>query len=352
MSLHKYFIQVPVLYRKQPSCKENPQATKKLVWRIKEPYTMYVYHRDSDKVKVEIMGDGKDGIFVNFHDLLAESEERALEFVRGVLSDICIRLSYLMQNQLSFSFNFHSYFYWNDRDIIIKDLNPRENCQRFEDKQNHKVYLNLIDSIGVKDQMDSEVTYEIDFSNFEVLDACSMENSHIKFMLKSFYRALGNWDIASQYFKLFTIIEYLERNVMDENAVYTKKLIPDELQKCFLDEISNFVRKQDSMSKEMQKRTINRFNEIIKRATINSRAKKLQYLLQNRYGIYDVSCDGKESPLTVKKLQEFIEMRNFLFHSLKDKKTRKQDLSSLTKELFVLCQNIINKEINTNGQNS
>lgn len=342
MSLHKYFIQVPVVYRKQPSVKENPQATKKIVWRIKEPYAIYVCNRDSDKVKVEIMGNDKDGIFVDFYDLLAESEERALEIVRGIMDSVCIRLSYLTQKQLSPSWDFHSCFYWVDSDISIKDLNSKENYQRFEDKKNHRTYIIINDVIGFKDKIDKEVNYEINFSEFDVLEACSKKNPDIEFMLKSFYRALGNRDISSQYFNLFTIIEYLEQNVMDENAAYTRKLIPDELQNCFLDEISNFVQKQDSMSKKAQKRIINRLNGIIKSATISSRAEKLQYLLQNRYGI----------PFTTEKLKEFTDMRNHLFHSLKNKKTRKSDFSSLTNELFILCQNVIDKEIDMNGQNS
>lgn len=252
MQMHKYLIQVPLRYIKRPFCDENPEVVRKIRWEVVNPFntTMkYIYNGNVKKVNVEVIGDSKNGIRICTDELLGSSKDDALKIVRKIAKKICINLSFSAQKQLDNFEEFHSYFYWEDRQIHINEVDTKVTCKRTVSEDKHNVTLAVNEPIlsncsRFREQVDMELTRSINLLGLNNLELCVEKNPACKFMLAAFYAALGNRDISSQYFNLFTIIEYLEQNEMKEYPECRQGLLSEKSKKDLLKKYNCLFKRQ------------------------------------------------------------------------------------------------------------
>ena len=344
-----FYFQVPLLCTRYSFKCESPLITREIELKIEKPIKLafpYSYQNQEKKADVEIIGGIHEGIFASFKSIISDSEENALHIVREILQDVCIQLSIMAQMQMGESWDFHSYFYWEDRNVTIKINVQGDSYQREE--EGHNVYLNLSDRLCVQEKITLKSTKVVALHDLGLAKEQMDRNPIFRFMANSFYAALGNKDIVSQSYRLFTIIECLEQNFTSDYSECTKPLIPEKQKERFWSDINNTLKKY-GLENTRKEQISNRLKNAVNKATEKSRKEKLQYILKQRYNITYSRDDNNESS-NANLLKEFIDMRNRLFHADTKGGVANERLSDLTSELFDLCRHIIFKEMK-NGKN-
>lgn len=223
----------------------------------------------------------------------------------------------------------------------IKILNKEMiNVEQYR-KEGNKIYVR--DGLGLSDGIAMmRITKEFDLSNFDQIYH-SLANKNSLNIGEIIYRATLSKNIESRFFQLFTIIEAIETKYNDDAEISSKMLQGEkleELEKAVLDGLDKL-----SLDQEYIKRIKSRLLQIIKSATIETRAEKLSAIIQIKYGIHMVEKGLIKYEINTEKMQEFISARNKLFHGSHSDEKMKNKLVQLTNELQELCLNMFNHVI-------
>lgn len=208
-------------------------------------------------------------------------------------------------------------------------------------KEGKKIYI--CDSFGLSDKIDKmRINMKFDLSNFDKIYH-SLVNKNSLNIGEIIYRATLSKNIESRFFQLFTVIEAVETKYNDDAEISSKMLQGEKLEKLE-NAVLNGLDKL-SLDQEYTKRIKSRLLQIIKSATIETRAEKLSAIIRIKYGIQLVKKGLIKYEINTEKMQEFISARNKLFHGSHSDEKKKNILVQLTNELQELCLNMLNYEI-------
>lgn len=208
-------------------------------------------------------------------------------------------------------------------------------------REGNVVYLN--EHFGLSDGIAMlKITTKLDLSNFDKLYR-SFGNAHSINIGEIIYRAALSKNIESRFFQLFTIIEALETKYNEDTEIGNKILQDNQIEKLE-EKFSEGINKL-SLNQEYAQRLRSRLMQIVKSATIETRAEKLAAIIAKKYDISLVQKGLIKYEINVKKMQEFISARNKLFHGVHSNESERNKLIQLTNELQELCLLLLNSEI-------
>lgn len=357
--LNIYSAEVPLRYGSIPHSGETQNYQRNSMYVLDQPI---VYHyrisMDSDTagIKQEDCKDGtveicakKKDFSVKLSRLLAADENEAISQVRGILKDICRNLSFLAQQHQEDTQFFYLGVYWRDRDIKLCLEESNVDIVVKKENKDGTTTLYFRDDIRPSDSLSMTCTYTLTAEDFSHLHQIGNSDSSFRFMLRAFYGALMDSDISSKYFRLFTIIEYLEQNFISKEP--WDKLIPQKVSENILEDFISSIKQELQESGEEEKSVGDRaakikprLSSIVKTATMESRAEKLFCYLSKHYEIKTVKSAVVSYPFTLKEVNDLINQRNRLFHG-NEKDEEKKHLKDITGYLLLLCRNIMEKEM-------
>ena len=349
-----YSVKVPLRYGSIPYSGENPNFQQNSFYALDQPIEChYCISIESDNTALQQKSGtarirNEENVFqVEMDAIWASDENKAISKTHAILENICQNLSFMAQKHQGDLQFFYPGFYWLDREIKL--YLKKNNADDVIEKENKDGMTTLLmkDSISVYESLEITCSYTLMAEDFSRLNQIKASNSFFRFMLKAYYGALMDSDISSKYFRLFTIIEYLEQNFISKEP--WEKLIPEVISERVLEDFISSVKKrlQDSgrgekFAQSRSEKIKSRLSSTVKTATMESRAEKLFCYLSEHYEIQTVRSIGASYPLTLEIVKELINQRNRLFHgNEKDKDQR--ELMKLTRYLLFLCQNIIEK---------
>ena len=360
-----YSTEIPLRYNAIPYDEENPSLTRNSVYLldhpIKLPYAVCIVEDNTYENNLEsterhyatIFTEGND-FKVKLDYLPADDEDEAVSKTRTFLRDICLKLTFLAQLHQSNPQTFHSSFYWEDREIKLH-LGKHVDEIVKQVSKGGMTTLQTADHIRFHEAVGITIAYELDAEDFAKLGKVKESNPFFRFMLQAYYGALRDPDIPSTYFRLFTIIEYLEQNFISKQP--WEKLIPENIAKnsleTFITDIKKQLNEENESADDRAIRLKLRINQILTGATLKNRAEKLFYYLTEIYGIHTFSTGANSYLLTLEMLKDLIKQRNNIFHGRdqKEKDQEAQHLKDRTTFLLLLCQEIMKKEIEKYNQN-
>lgn len=297
---------------------------------------------------VKICMEGED-FRVKLSLLLADDENGAISQARCFLENICRDLSFLAQQHQEDTQSFYLGVYWRDRDIKLCLEESNVDIVVKKENKDGTTTLHFRDDIRPSDSLSMTCTYTLTAEDFSHLHQIGNSDSSFRFMLRAFYGALMDSDISSKYFRLFTIIEYLEQNFISKEP--WDKMIPRKVSENVLEDFISSIKQELQESGEEEKSVGNRaakikprLSSIVKTATMESRAEKLFRYLSEHYEIKTVKSAVVSYPFTLKKVNDLINQRNRLFHG-NEKDEEKKHLKDITGYLLLLCRNIMEKEM-------
>lgn len=134
--------------------------------------------------------------------------------------------------------------------------------------------------------------------------------------------------------------------------IETKFLTNPEISTLLIDENrhEDFLKKMNNLLSDFEKndskvrRIKNRFSQIIKSATLQTRAKKLHFILESHYKILSISKIDLSFKVDKEKVGESIKQRNSLFHGKNTDNTDRSKFIRSTNELLEICLEILRTE--------
>ena len=282
--------------------------------------------------------------------IYADNERYASDMAECIASKICKVLTYLAQSQNGNPYYFHIKFYYHKRDIKIEE--KKEATIKNYSYANGFKQIVVGDSISIREHLSIKETHTLDVKDFHKIFCKSGADDATKLMFNYYYKALGDIEPSSQYYNLFTIIEYIEKNDKDfAQAIFI--VGKDECDKI-IEQVKNtantmWQKESNEIRKKYYNRLISSISQDIQRMTDLTRAEKLSAIIKNKYKIDEIKNPCFQFKITPDKMKEFIELRNKLFHGGKMDGDSDKKIVQLSNELLLLCQEIISKEINRDG---
>ncbi|WP_315373528.1 hypothetical protein [uncultured Selenomonas sp.] len=305
--------------------------------------------KEEHNIAVIISCDGEQ-FKITVKYIYADTEKYAFEIADCIAYKICKNLSYLAQLHNADTHYFHVKFYYYTRNIKIlekKIFNVNKGNSSNKVKQ---IIIN--DNISIKEHVNMTKEQYLSNDAFQEIFQKAKSNSGINLMLNFFYKALGDIDPSSQYYNLFTIIEYIENN--DKKFAQAIQLVKKDECDVLIDSLKaniNNLWLDDSSDKrnEYTKRLISIISQDLQRMTNLTRAEKIAAIINNGYKIYYIKEPLFQFEITPVKMKEFIDLRNKLFHGAKTDQCDSKKIQRLSNELMVLCQKIMAKIIFGDG---
>ncbi|MGY3666106.1 MAG: hypothetical protein ACXAHE_20310 [Roseburia sp. 1XD42-69] len=298
-------------------------------------YQDYLFQDEEYNANIKILEDFK----LEISDIIAENDDMGFSLVNKCIDKVCKVVTILLQFQ-----NYDNRENMPNLTYLpanIKKLKrERFDVEKYHKKDN-KVWVR--DYIGLSDGIAGmKITQGLDLSDFDKVYH-SFNNEDSLDVGETIYRAALSKNIESRFFQLFTIIEAIETKYNDDAEISSKMLQGEnfeKLEKAVLDGLDKL-----SLSQEYNKRIKSRLLQIIKTATIETRAEKLSTIIQTKYDIHSVKKGLIKYEITTEKMQEFISARNKLFHGSHSNEKKRNKLVQSTNELQELCLNILNSKI-------
>lgn len=185
------------------------------------------------------------------------------------------------------------------------------------------------------------ITRELDFSLFEYFYS-KMEESESMLVCETIYRAVSAKNVESRFFQLFTIIEAIETKYGTDEEISHKILPPEELERFSIKLEANI--NELGIDDTYRTRLKSRMLQILKGATIETRAEKLADIITRKYNIIEVKKGMVTYQINFQKMKEFIEIRNRLFHGNHPNGESYNVLVQKTNELQELCLEIAKRK--------
>ena len=274
---------------------------------------------------------------VRFQNIICENLDQAILILSKILPNICEALSIMIQIETGENIKYHPYLSFNIADIkVIGSTDLPEKPRIMEKGYYNQIFMK--DSIGFRESLSLTVTHSLPFDWFGPLYEAA--NQRLDFFKNVLYRAIRCRDVESKYFTLFTMIEYIEAKEKNGTLIETHRLMDDSDIKIFEERFSDiFACKEKSGMDNLY----SRLKQILKSATVETRAEKLCSVIRNKYEITGITRSLINYEITKDKMNEFIAARNELFHG--SEAGKKSELIQLSNELLFLCLKILEKEI-------
>lgn len=298
-------------------------------------YQDYLFRDEEYNVNIKILEDFK----LEISDIIAENDDIGFSLVSKCIEKVCKVVTILLQFQ-----NYDNRENMPNLTYLPANIKLLKR-ERFDAEQYHKRnnnvwvrdYMELSDGIaGMK------ITQGLDLRDFDKVYH-SFNNGDSLDVGETIYRAALSKNIESRFFQLFTIIEAIETKYNDDAEISSKMLQGENFKK--LEKAVSGGLDKLSLCQEYNKRIKCRLLQIIKTATIETRAEKLSTIIQTKYDIHLVKKGFIKYEITAEKMQEFISARNKLFHGCHSDEKKRNKLAQLTNELQELCLNILNSKI-------
>ena len=274
---------------------------------------------------------------VTFAELMAENDDKAMIIVNNLLEKLCRKLTMIIELQSAenepcqpnLSFNISKAKITEKSEFV--DVNKVPNTNK----------IICRDNMGIHDALSIMVSHHISLEKYGFILSNEPANESALFM-DILYRAARCRDIASKYFTLFTMIEYIETKYIQ--YIKTQNMLDDDKMsqlKNWLDENFEFD------DKTYKDRLTNRINSILRSATIETRAEKLCEIIKQTYKITSISQSLTNYDITPAKMDQFIKMRNKIVHGSTMSDFDSSEKITITNELLFLCQKIVEFETHT-----
>lgn len=262
--------------------------------------------------------------------IVCDDYNKAVIMAEKILPDICKVLNLIIQIYSAENEEFQpnlSYNIANLKEISCKDISFNE----FKSESKHQ-YRNLIlkDTLSFRESISMTVTHHISLDNFPILYA-----NKSNFFIDILYRATRCRDALSKYFTLFTMIEFIEGKYTKEIKV--NKIVNKSNKNQFKKSFNEIFSKTDNIPKE---RLLSRIMTILCNATVETRAEKLCEIIKNKYKIESISQSLINYDITPEKMEEFIKIRNTLFHGGEINNEELNSQIQKNNELLFLCLKI------------
>lgn len=350
-----YNLSVPLDYTRMGFLDE-PDFTTDLVIRFAEriidTLTLVITNGDfneNETCTIEVI-ERENNVFFEVTNMIAHNKNYAVDWTTKLLNHYIPVLSFMIQQQNNNQHRFHTQLGFNPRNIMVTEYNYQkydEFAQKFrrEIDTDGTVTIHLQDSIAFSESVHSALTQTFQTSTFPQIYRAASQDKDANFMLNSFYRALGLQDYISKFFNLFVIIESLERDY--SHLIEAEKVFqPDQAKQIV--ESFNAIIQTYTLNKEYRSRIGNSVSNAVKNMTDKPRSAKLILILKNYFGINEIKKGAIQYEITKEVVDDWLSIRNGLFHAKNLDEAEKEKLRNLTNQLLVLCEAIIGKVVDRN----
>lgn len=269
----------------------------------------------------------------------AESCDAASIKAYAIAEHVCQTLTILMQLQnvdSRESCPSLSYFKYKLAMVLEEEIRTSESVIRGDGS----TILLLKERIPVRETVAMTVHYDLDLSGFAPVYENSQKGNFID-VIGTIYQAVRESNVESRFFQLFTIIEVMETHFAT-NVSICKKLLNDAQVEHIGAPLSCSVG-QLALAQKEEQRVRARLMQVLKTATMYSRAEKLVQIIQT-FGIREVERGLIAYPIDKKQMEKFIKSRNALFHGVVVQDREKDKFIQTTNELQALCLLLIEKD--------
>lgn len=325
MYTYNYFVKLDYEYHDDSPFPRN----------ITYEYDGYSFMDEECKAQITI----KEGFKLEIANIIAQNDDEGFSVVCRCIDKVCKTMTILLQFQ-----NYDNRE--NNPNLTympsnIKLLNRKRIDVEQYRREGNTMYIR--DSICLSDGIAMmKITQGLDLNDFNKVYYSFTDQKSLN-IGEIIYRAALSKNIESRFFQLFTIIEAIETKYNDDTEISSKMLQGEKLEKLektVLDGLDKL-----SLDSEYNERIKSRLLQIIKSATIETRAEKLSAIIQIKYDMCFVKKGLIKYEINKEKMQEFISARNKLFHGSHSDEKKKNKLVQLTNELQELCLNMLNHEI-------
>ena len=283
-----------------------------------------------------------EGFHVVIDNVICNNRDEAIIVIGSILLNICKTLTLIIQISSKEYDKLHSNISFDNTHLNLIECPDIPETIVSKNYSSNKVY-HIRDNVGFSDNVFLKKIHSLSFKYFNTLFH-HPKGDRVDILKDVLYRAFRCRDVQSKFFTLFTMIEYIETEMLD--SIETSKLLTEDQ----VDKVMVCVQNLDYKDNGIKNRVISRVGDIVKSATLESRADKLCYIIKKNYGINKISESLINIDIEPKKMNEFIEYRNSLFHGKTLKKAENLEETeinknyNLTNELLFLCLEIIKIE--------
>ncbi len=330
-----------VIWEKQ-RCVEEPIPDKNLAFRKQEN----IRFRLTCGNEKENNSMPKDYFDCEISNIVAHNKKEALDLIKSCLYKICRTISFLMSRH---NCNKHSYQprVEADMDNVVWEVKPYVPFDKVIHKKDVQVEEQIIDGksyqvitlemapITISTEVYTKIYGRMSIDDFDLYTDC--EDLDINYMLDEFYLALGQENVNSKFFHLFSIIEFAEEKYKHLDGA--KKILEDTEVEAFLKYIDDYPKLAD---KGLRLRVHDRLKGALSQMTDYGRNRKLVNILHSM-NILKIEGCGTAFDINVKVMRELTDLRNIFYHGNRDGIVKSDHISMelAVSRLLYICEQII-----------
>ncbi len=329
---------------------EEPIAEKDQVFKKQENICFHLTCENLDETK----NIPKDYFKCEISNIVAHNKEEALKLIKPYMHRICRTVSFLMSKN---NCNKHSYqprveADFDDIEWQVSLYTPFDNMvnksdenveTRIVDGKKYQVISLKMEPVSMSVETYIKIYGKMQTDDFLVYKDC--EDLNVNYMLDEFYLALGQENVNSKFFHLFSIIEFVEENykdLSDANRLFDDAEVEAIIK--YIDECPELA------NKEFRESVHNRLKNTLSQITNFGRNKKLLNILHNM-NIKKIECCGREFEINIKNISGLTRLRNIFYHGNRDEieKTTRIIMEQAVLHLLDICERIIEFAIKNEG---
>ena len=162
----------------------------------------------------------------------------------------------------------------------------------------------------------------------------------VDYMIEEYFLALGQENMTSKFFHLFSIIEFVEKQYID--LAGASRLLSDEE----IDHVMQGINDYTDFPKEKGNRILSSLKNSLANMTDLGRGAKLVNILR-AMGIEKIENCGTVFAINKETIQPLIELRNTYYHGGHGQKVI--SMNEAVTRLMYLCERVIKYAISSNG---
>lgn len=165
---------------------------------------------------------------------------------------------------------------------------------------------------------------------------CGDENGTLDYVMEEYYIALGQENMTSKFFHLFSIVEFIEKKYV--HMAGASPLLNDKEIQSIIENLSDSM----EIGKGRRKQVLSALKGNLSRMTDIGRAGKLVNIL-HAMGIESIENGGETMVIETARIQQLIDLRNKNFHGGRGNGAKKTYISipAAVTELMYICLKII-----------
>ena len=289
----------------------------------------------------------KNEFMLQIDNIIAESEEAAMQIVERDIHHICQILS--LQTSIH-NCNKQAYqprvspdyrnVSWKAREYIVpekKDTIDTGVDEYYDENGKHIIRIHMAENtLACHNRCSIFVTLSVQLSTEEFLRYYTMDlDEETDFVMEEFFIALGKESVKSKFFHLFSIIEFIEKKYVE---LSNSERLLNTLQ---VEKMMETLEIPCDLNGESKDRVENSVKNTLLKMTNLGRASKLANIL-NTMGIHEIVLGGETICIDRKHAQAWIDLRNRSYHpdgSVAGKKYI--TMETAVTQLMETCQNIL-----------